>query len=281
MENNESLATDLLSRVRIVLVETSHPGNIGAAARAMKNMGISDLALVKPTAFPHPDATSRSSGAADILERTRVVDSLDDALNDCALVFGASARQRRLPWPVLPPSAAARQALDAGARGAGVAFMFGREDSGLSNDELQRCHYHVQIPTTAGFSSLNLAMAVQVLVYEIRLYYLCMLEERQNNAHLERMTETMTSPLDPGWDVPLASVGEFEQFLQHLETVLVEIEFHDPERPRQLLQRLRRLFQRAHPDRMEINILRGVLRNIQKKAAVSDDRFLKGGTSDG
>jgi tRNA (cytidine32/uridine32-2'-O)-methyltransferase len=272
MTTDKSLLTDALAQVRIVLVETSHPGNIGAAARAMKNMGLKNLTLVNPVAFPHADATSRASGADDILQRTRVVASLDEAIADCALVLGASARQRSLPWPILGPPDAARQALDVGAGGASVAFMFGREDSGLSNDELQRCHYHVQIPTVADFSSLNLAMAVQVLSYELRLYYLRVLEEGSDNTHLERMAGRMTSPLDKGWDVPLASVEEFEQFLAHLEAVLVEIEFHDPQRPRQLFQRLRRLFQRAHPDRMEINILRGILRNVQRKTTMSGSK---------
>lgn len=251
-------------------METSHPGNIGAVARAMKNMGVKNLVLVNPLAFPHPDATSRSSGASDILEGARVVDSLDSAIGDCVMVFGASARQRSLPWPVMAPAPAAKTALDAIDGGGEVAFLFGREDSGLSNDELQRCHYHVQIPTAADFSSLNLAMAVQVLTYELRLYFLRKLEDGPGNTNLKPMTGTMRSPLDEGWDVPLASVDEFEQFLQHLEKVLVEIEFHDPDRPRQLFQRLRRLFQRAHPDRMEINILRGILRNVQRKATMSD-----------
>lgn len=273
MNSNDPQPANLLSQTRIVLVETSHPGNIGATARAMKNMGLSQLTLVNPVAFPHPDATSRASGAGDILDGARVVSSLDAAIGDCALVFGASARQRSLPWPVLGPPEAARLAVDAGTGGANTAFMFGREDSGLSNDELQRCHYHVQIPTVADFSSLNLAMAVQVLSYELRMYYLLVLEEGGPDAHLSRRVgSSMTSPLDPGWDVPLASVEEFEQFLRHLETVLIEIEFHDPDRPRQLFQRLRRLFQRAHPDRMEINILRGILRNVQRKTTMSGNK---------
>lgn len=270
MKTQASSTGNLLAKVRVVLVETSHPGNIGAAARAMKNMGVEDLVLVNPLAFPSPEATSRASGADDILDRARVVASLDEAIADCAMVFGASARQRSLPWPVLEPAAAAERGLQAAAGGADIAFMFGREDSGLSNDELQRCHYHVQIPSVAHFSSLNLAMAVQVLTYELRLYYLRRLEEGADNTNLDRMAGSMLSPLDEGWDVPLASVEEFEQFLAHLETVLVEIEFHDPDRPRQLFQRLRRLFQRAHPDRMEINILRGILRNVQRKTTMSD-----------
>lgn len=269
MTNQKPLPEDLLGQVRIVLVETSHPGNIGAAARAMKNMGVRDLVLVNPVSFPHRDATSRASGAGDILDRARVVTSLDQALADCAMVFGASARQRSLPWPIMEPAAAAGKALDASLGGAAVAFLFGREDSGLSNEELQRCHYHVQIPTVADFSSLNMAMAVQVLTYELRSYYLRHLEAGTDNTNLDSRRVAMLSPLDEGWDQPLASVEEFELFMEHLEQVLVEIEFHDPKRPRQLLQRMRRLLQRAHPDRMEINILRGILRNVQTKSTMS------------
>lgn len=275
MSNTEPTETNLLSQARVVLIGTSHPGNIGAAARAMKNMGVKDLCLVNPVEFPHAHASSRASGASDILDQARVVGDLDSAISDCALVFGASARQRTLPWPVLEPAAAAKVALDEAVRGSQVAFIFGREDSGLSNAELQRCHYHVQIPTAADFSSLNLAMAVQVLTYELRLYCLRIVEEGRGNTHLDSRVGSMTSPLDQGWDEPLASVAEVERFLQHLETVLIEIEFHDPDRPRQLFQRLRRLFQRAHPDRMEINILRGILSNVQKKTTMSGNKVPK------
>lgn len=263
--------TDVLSQVRIVLVETSHPGNIGAAARAMKNMGLSHLTLVKPAAFPHTDADSRASGAGDLLAGVRVVQSLAEAVADCSLVFGASARQRTLPWPVVEPAVAAKESIAAAHAGARIAFVFGREDSGLTNDELQRCSFHVQIPTVADFSSLNLGMAVQVLSYELRLHMLASLEDGGEGTHLARRPgQSLLSPRDEGWDVELASMAEFDQFMVHLEQVLIEIEFHDPERPRQLLQRLRRLFLRAYPDRMEINILRGILRNVQRKIAMSD-----------
>lgn len=271
MSNDTRGRPDLLSHVSIVLVGTSHPGNIGAAARAMKNMGLQHLVLVSPDSFPHPDADSRASGAGDVLSGARVVSSLAEALADRTVVFGASARQRTLPWPVVEPAVAANGAMAAAAQAGRVAFVFGREDSGLSNDELQRCHYHVQIPTVDGFSSLNLAMAVQVISYELRLELLGLLEKARGKARPStRSADLMLSPRDEGWDVELASMEEVDQFLIHLEQVLVEIEFHDPERPRQLLQRLRRLFLRAHPDRMEINILRGVLRNVQRKAAISD-----------
>jgi len=248
-------------QVRIVLVETSHSGNIGAVARAMKNMGLGNLWLVNPSSFPDEASYARSAGASDVLDRARVVSSLDEALADCILVMGTSARGRKVPWPVMAPPQAAAMASGHSAEGR-VALVFGRENHGLSNDELQRCHYHIHIPSNPDYSSLNLAMAVQVICYELRMQYLRGLEEGESSPYLE----AMVAPGDNGWDVPPATVNDVEGFFGHLEQVLVDVNFHRRDNPRQLMSRLRRLFQRARMDEMEINILRGVLSAVQKAA---------------
>jgi len=251
-------------RIRIVLVETSHSGNIGAVARAMKNMGLGNLWMVNPRSFPDETSYARAAGASDVLDAATVVDSLDEALADCVLVMGTSARGRKVPWPVMPPDQAAAAA--AGHCGQGtVALVFGRENHGLSNDELQRCHYHIHIPSNPDYSSLNLAMAVQVMCYELRMNYLKGLEVDARRPYLEPIAQ----PGDAGWDVAPASVGDVEGFFGHLQQVLEEIDFHRRDKPRQLMARLRRLFQRAKLDQMEVNILRGVLSAVQKTAGAS------------
>lgn len=251
-------------RIRIVLVETSHSGNIGAAARAMKNMGLGNLWLVNPRSFPDEASYARASGATDVLDRARVVATLDEAIGDCVMVMAASARGRKVPWPVMAPPEAAATLCRAASEGE-VALVFGRESNGLSNEELQRCHMHVHIPSNPEYSSLNLAMAVQVLCYELRMLHLRTLEEGQASPYLS----PMTGPGDAGWDVSPARVGEVEGFLGHLEQTLVDIGFHRRENPGQLMTRLRRLFQRARLDRMEVNILRGILTAVQKNAGAS------------
>jgi len=232
--------------IRIVLVGTTHPGNIGAVARAMKNMGLSDLALVRPRYFPHDDATARASGATDVLEKALVVSTLKDALTDCGYVVGASARSRSISWPTMEPrDCAERMILES--KTTKVAAVFGPEKTGLHNDDLDLCHTLLTIPTNPEFSSLNLAMAVQVLTYELRV----------------------ASSLDsgPGFDseAPPASGEEMEHFYVHLEKVFEDIQFLNPENPRHLMRRMRRLFVRARPDKNEINILRGFLTAIDRK----------------
>ena len=231
--------------IRIVLVGTTHPGNIGAAARAMKNMGLSDLALVNPRHFPHDDATARASGATDVLEGARVVSSLGEALTDCVYVAGASARSRSINWPSMGPRDCAERMILEGKQGK-VAAVFGPEKSGLNNDDLDLCHTLLTIPTDPGFSSLNLAMAVQVLTYELRV---------------AGMVDA-----GPGFESesPPATGEEMENFHVHLERVLTDIEFFDPDNPRHLLRRIRRLFIRARPDKNEINILRGILTAVDR-----------------
>jgi len=228
---------------RIVLVGTTHPGNIGAVARAMKNMGLDDLVLVRPLYFPHDDASARSSGAEDLLERTRVVDTLAEALADCTYVAGASARSRTIGWPSMTPRECAVRLLAESATGR-AAVVFGPEKSGLCNADLDLCHTLLTIPTNPEFSSLNLAMAVQVMTYELRV-------------------AGMSPELpQPATGVRLATGEELEHFYRHLEQVLTASRFLDPDNPRHLMRRLRRLFARAMPDENEINILRGIFASL-------------------
>ena len=238
-----------LNNVKVVLVNTSHPGNIGASARAMKNMGLSNLALVQPKDFPSGVAVGRAASAVDILESAEIFDSLEQAVSDCALVICASARSRKIPWPMLTPEESAIKILKE-VNANKVAIVFGREDAGLNNDELQLGHFHVQIPAEENCSSLNLAAAVLVICYE--LYKLSL---RSNSKELIKDQDH--------WDQKLATNGEVEYFYKHLERVMIAIDFHDPENPRQLIQRVRRLFNRIRIDVMEMNILRGILSNVE------------------
>jgi tRNA (cytidine32/uridine32-2'-O)-methyltransferase len=240
-----------LSRIRVVLVNTSHPGNIGAVARAMKNMGLSRLVLVAPNDYPSAEATARASGADDVLATARVVETLEEAIADCALVVGASARTRTIPWPVLEPRACAARMVETAVRQE-VALVMGRERIGLTNTELERCQYHVHIPANPGYSSLNLAAATQVLVYELRM------------ASLQRAGKT-----EPDWhsDHPPVTAAELDGLYEHLEQTLIELDFLDPDNPRQLMRRLRRLYNRVGLDQMELNILRGILTAAQKAAS--------------
>ena len=232
--------------IRIVLVGTTHPGNIGAVARAMKNMGLHDLALVRPRHFPHEDATARASGASDVLDQARRFDTLAEALHDCVFVVATSARSRTINWPTLGPRAAAERLHEEHANG-NVAVVFGPEKTGLVNDDLDFCHALLTIPANPEFSSLNLAMAVQLLTYEIRL-------AAENPVDLPYASEAAP-----------ASTEEMEHFYSHLEQVLRDVRFLDPENPRHLMRRLRRLFIRARPDKNEVNILRGILSAVQRK----------------
>ncbi len=232
-----------LRNIRIVLVEPNHPGNIGAAARAMKTMGIGQLALVNPQRFPDPQAEWRAAGAADIIDRCTVYENLDRAIAPCRWVVGTSARPRRIPWP----AGDVREVTAELVRHAGaseVAVLFGRETSGLTNDELQRCNKHLRIPASPDYPSLNLAMAVQVVAYE-----------------LFRQASGSASPASE-WDRPPATAGAVEALLIHLETLLRETEFLDPENPGQTLTRLRRLLTRVQLDETEVGMLRGILTHL-------------------
>lgn len=235
----------MLDRTRIVLVNTSHPGNIGSTARAMKTMGLSELYLVGPAEFPHPKAVEMASGASDILDQAVVVDTLDEAIADCTLVIGTSARMRTIPWPLLTPREMAEK-VKGEAQDSQTAILFGREQSGLSNEELQRCHLHIHIPANPDYSSLNISAAVQVVAYELRV------------ASLDQLT------LLEEWDYRLATADEMEKFFTHLQEVLIEIDFLKTNAPRKLMTRLRRMFLRTRPDVMEMNILRGLLTAVQE-----------------
>jgi tRNA/rRNA methyltransferase/tRNA (cytidine32/uridine32-2'-O)-methyltransferase len=237
--------------VRIVLVGTTHPGNIGAVARAMKNMGVADLALVEPRYFPHKDATARASGAVDILKNATVSDTLAAALQDCVYVAGASARSRTINWPTMEPRQCAARLLEEGQAGP-VAAVFGAEKYGLTNEHLDLCDTLLTIPANPDFSSLNLGMAVQVLTYELRA------------AGIDRDLPTY----EP--DAPLATSADMEYFYTHLENVLTELRFLNPDNPRHLMRRLRRLFLRARPDQNELNILRGILTAVDRKDGNND-----------
>ncbi|WP_075878762.1 RNA methyltransferase [Vreelandella massiliensis] len=247
----------MLERLRVVLIGTSHPGNIGAVARAMHNMGLSDLALVAPRCEAiTQESISRASGADHLLHQASLHPTLEDAVADCTLAVGA--RSRTLPWPMVSPRAlAARLPTECQHDNARVALVFGREDSGLTNAELQRCHAHVHIPTNADFSSLNLAAAVQVVAYECRLAWLD--------------AEPTPAPFEED-DSELASHADLERYFEHLERTLVAIEFHDPAKPRQLMARLRRLYLRARPEQMELNILRGILSATEKARQQGEKR---------
>jgi len=237
--------------IRIVLVGTTHPGNIGACARAMKNMGVTDLALVAPQYFPHEEATARASGAKDVLDNATVVATLEEAIADCTYIVGASARSRSINWPCLEVRDAAAKITRESHKGS-VAAVFGPERSGLSNVHLDLCQTLMIIPTDPGFSSLNLAMAVQILTYELRAA-----EGGEKAAEYEA-------------DAPLATSAELEYFYAHLQQVLTDIKFLDTDNPRHLMRRLRRLFVRANPDQNELNILRGILTAVNQKGGSSD-----------
>lgn len=245
----------VLQNIRVVLVNTSHPGNIGGAARAMKNMGLSQLVLVQPEDFPSSEAVARASGATDILDAALVVDTLEEALTGCSVVLGTSARDRRIPWPLLDPRECASTSLEHLGRGGQVALVFGREYAGLTNEELQRCHFHVHIPSDPEFGSLNLAAAVQVLTYEVRMAWLAQQGQPTKMAKLET-TAMLNSQL--------VTVEELEAYFRHLEQTLIAIRFLDPEKPRHLMARLRRLYGRCAISRLEMNILRGILTETQK-----------------
>lgn len=242
--------TDSFARVRIVLVRTSHPGNIGSAARAMLTMGLSRLVLVEPRAFPHADAVALASGATGVLDGARVVDSLDAALAGAASTIGLSARPREFAGRVLPVRDAAREAIAQARDGAEVALVFGTEMSGLSNDELARCGVVATIPANPAYGSLNLAAAVQVAAYELRVA-----ATGGDVWHAPRF--------------PLATHDEIEGLFAHATRTLIDLAFLDPRMPKRLLPRLRRLFARAGLEREEVNILRGILARIDEKTGGS------------
>ena len=235
--------------IRIVLVHTTHAGNIGAAARAMKTMSLERLCLVAPADFPSAAATARASGAADILENVTITPTLAEAISDCQLVVGTSARSRRIPWPQQTPRESAPLILEQASHGE-VAIVFGRERMGLTNEELDRCQHVISIPCNREYSSLNLAAAVQLIAYEIM------------QASLVTTTATAGSVSEPA-----ADQQALQGFYAHLERVLTDLAFLDPANPRQLRRRLRRFFNRAQPTASEVNLLRGILTAVDKRGS--------------
>lgn len=251
----------MLGRIRIVMVNTTLSANIGAAARAMKTMGLSDLVLVDPKAFPHGDATALASGAADVLESARVVATLDDAIADCALVFGTSARSRTIPWPLLDVRTATQVAVQDALQNHQVAIVFGREDRGLTNDELALCQYHLTIPVNPVYGVLNVAAAIQVVSYELRMHAL--MTTNQPALSVTETAHQMPVMARMEWDEPVVDQASMQQFYQHVEATLADMDFMDPNNPRLLPLRIKRLFGRVRLDRMEYNLLRGIFGRMQ------------------
>lgn len=235
----------MLENIRVVLVETSHAGNIGSAARAMKTMGLSDLVLVKPQKFPAGDAYVMACHADDILDNAKVVDTLDEAIAGCDYILGTSARKRYLDWPLHTPRLAAEKAAEYINSDMKAAIIFGREKNGLINEELERCHAHVHIPTNPDYQSLNLSQAVQILSYEMRLA--CTSQEPYKAKD------------------KLATPEQMEGLFTSLEQACLELKFLNPKAPRKLMPRLRRMFQRYECEAVEANIWRGICETIVEK----------------
>ncbi len=269
--------------IHFVLVETTHSGNIGAAARAMKTMGFGSLRLVAPCKYQTAEALARASGADEIVTSAAVFSSVEDAVADCAVVYGTSARSRSLEWSVVSLEQAAIDIVDpaasatagqpgtnadtaTGMQAAGsIAIVFGRERSGLTNDELALCNYRLNIPTNPDFSSLNLGSAVQVVAYEL---YRQMLGSRKSPMSHPAISESATAELgvdDAKSDDPLAESGALENLFQHLQQTMEQADFLDPDNPRLLMKRVRRFFMRSRPTRSEVQIWRGFLTAIDKK----------------
>ena len=239
----------MLSNIRIVLVETSHTGNMGSVARAMKTMGLTNLYLVNPLVKPDSQAIALAAGASDVIGEAHIVDTLDEALTGCSLVVGTSARSRSLPWPMLDPRECGIKSVQEGEQ-APVALVFGRERVGLTNEELQKCHYHVAIAANPEYSSLNLAMAVQIIAYEVRMAFLQSQEQKAEQPDFE--------------ESPYPLVDDLERFYQHMEQMMVKSGFIREGNPGQVMSKMRRLYTRARPERDELNILRGMLSSLEK-----------------
>jgi len=257
-----SMLSSLLDNVCIVLVNTSDCRNIGSAARAMKTMGLSKLILVDPLEMPNGQAQALAAGATDVLANAKVVATLEDAISDCGLVVGTSARSRTLPWPMLEPRGCGEK-LVSEANNFPVALVFGRESSGLTNDELQLCHFHVQIPANPEYSSLNLAMAVQTLSYEVRTSFLIAEEERFKKDKPIQTTVDVDNE-EANEEYPI--IEDTERLYQHFEEALKSTGFIVPSHPGLIMTKLRRLLNRARPDVKEVKMLRGILASVERAA---------------
>lgn len=249
--NPPAAKLDALANIRVVLSHTSHPGNIGSAARAMKTMGLTQLALVQPRHFPHPEADALSAGAVDVLQAAQVHSTLESALAGCVIATGLTRRQRGLSHEPLDAREAAVRLIEI-ARLQPIALLFGNETSGLSNEELGKCQMLVTFPANPDYPSLNLAAAVQIMAYELRMAAL--------GARLPEATER-----------ELAKLEDIEFFFTRLEETLIDIRFLDPAHPKKLMPRLRRMFARKQLEKEELSILMGILKQINLKGKVKVD----------
>ena len=267
----DSLPTNLIS----VLASPSHPGNIGAVARSLKTMGLSSCRLVSPDDYPSPIASARASGALDVLNSASLYETFDDAISDCRLVVGTSARLRSLAYPHVTPRQIAPLLIEEAEKGQ-VAICYGREECGLLNEQLARCHYHIEIPANPTYSSLNLGSAVQVMSYELRLAFL----DSQGRSGIESKESWLpTHDLErfgcESWDEEPATAREVNGLIEHFERATRHSGFLDPGNPMLGMARLRRLFNRARVDRVEINILRGILNSVEKLDPPTNQRTIK------
>lgn len=257
-------STQPLDRVRVVLVGTQHPGNIGSAARALKTMGLRRLVLVSPERPPNAESTALAAGAEDVLAAAVTCGTLAEAVADCHLVLGSTARARRIALEELWPRPAAARALDAAAGGAEVALVFGRERTGLTNEELDLCHAAVFIPADPGYSSLNLAAAVQVVAYELRLAWL-------GGAGPAQAPAPATAAADADREPP-APHAQMEALFAHFDAALEAIDFHKGRAPEVAMRKLRRLLLRAAPEEREVRLLRAILADVERTARLASGR---------
>ena len=239
----------LNKQVKIILIETSNSGNIGSTLRAMKTMGFGSLCLVNPKEFPSEEVTALAANASDLIDSVQVVNSLEEALDGCNLVIGTSSRDRKVPWPNESIASAAPKIIAEADKNNTVAILFGREDRGLTNDELQRCYLHVHIPANEDYPVLNVAMSVQVVCYQL-LISRAIDSEMKNNQH---------------WDVPLAEANHVNRLVEHFTDVAEKLEVFNKGNPRQIGARIKRLFTRIGLDEMEVNFMRGFLAAVEKK----------------
>lgn len=264
----------MLKKIRTLLLHNSHPGNIGASARALKNMGLSQLSLLSPKEFPSAEAEARASNAQDILANTRVFSSLEEALSGCTWVLGCSGRQRKLSLPIYSPQEAAikiKQHLTENKALGEVAILYGSEKHGLSNEELSSCAAQILIPTASDYASLNLAQAVQIISYELFLAFSsnekpinAVLINEENTEKAEQAADEINLNLEPS----LPSYETLAEFYRELEKTLIDIQFLDPKKPGQMMVRLKRLFAKAEIDKTELTLLRGMLSAIRKRSSL-------------
>ncbi|MEM9102935.1 MAG: RNA methyltransferase [Pseudomonadota bacterium] len=249
-----------IENIHVVLSHPTHPGNVGASARAMKTMGLHHLRLINPKDFPSSEASRRASRATDILEDAAIFTTFEDSLSDMQFIAGTSARSRSLAIPVVSPQVLAERIVLEAKAGRQCALLFGTENSGLSNDELHACHCHVNIPTNPDYSSLNLASAVQLISYELSKQLLL----EKASLFSENTQKSQKNEEEH------ATSEEMHNFFNHLQDTIIDIGFLNPENPRHLMTRLKRLYNRARPTKVELNILRGILAMTQKKHPVKD-----------